>query len=65
MSKVEHPIGREGYREGLRQLALLQNIQMAVPPHFKRFTHRSFANEAIPREDHNERLEFLGDAVLI
>ncbi len=27
-------------------------------------THKSFANEAEPPEDHNERLEFLGDAVV-
>ena len=27
-------------------------------------THKSFANEALEQVEHNERLEFLGDAVL-
>ena len=43
---------RLGYSDGE-----LGQLQEAV-------THTSFANEALPPVPHNERLEFLGDAVL-
>ncbi|MGB0647517.1 MAG: ribonuclease III [Bradymonadia bacterium] len=65
MSQIEHPIGREGYREGLRQLAVLLGYPTGPSSTLQTaFTHRSFANEVVPRQEHNERLEFLGDAVL-
>jgi ribonuclease III len=65
MADIEHPLGREGYRFGLARLAesigypngATERLQTA-------FTHRSYANEVVPRQSHNERLEFLGDAVL-
>lgn len=65
MPKTEHPIGREGYREGLRKLAQSVGYPDGVSTTLQTaFTHRSFANETLPRQEHNERLEFLGDAVL-
>jgi len=63
--KPDHPWGREGNADLLASLALqlgyadgqLGNLTVAT-------THKSFANEALEALPHNERLEFLGDAVL-
>ena len=63
--KSDHPWGRAGNADLLNKLALevgyvsgeIGNLMVAV-------THKSFANEALAPLDHNERLEFLGDAVL-
>ena len=62
---MQDPIGKQGSHKELALLAssigypngLSENLVIA-------FTHRSFANEALPKVQHNERLEFLGDAVL-
>src|SRR5689334_9880484 len=49
----------------------LSNIEEKIGYHFKdsallvlSFTHRSYVNEHRDRDQHNERLEFLGDSVL-
>ena len=62
---MQDPIGKQGSHKELALLASSigypngpsENLVIA-------FTHRSFANEALPKVQHNERLEFLGDAVL-
>lgn len=65
MSDVEYPLGREGYKLGLERLAISLGYGDGLTPLLQTaFTHRSFANEVVPRQAHNERLEFLGDAVL-
>jgi ribonuclease-3 len=65
MSDLSHPLGREGYRLGLAQLGdRLGYPDDATGRLQTAFTHRSYANEVVPRQKHNERLEFLGDAVL-
>ncbi|MDR1686056.1 MAG: ribonuclease III [Desulfovibrio sp.] len=50
---------------------MYEQLQQAIPYHFIQvkllrtaLTHSSFANEKQEGEEHNERLEFLGDAVL-
>ncbi|MDR2668434.1 MAG: ribonuclease III [Desulfovibrio sp.] len=50
---------------------MYKQLQQAIPHHFTQvkllltaLTHSSFANEKQEGEEHNERLEFLGDAVL-
>ncbi|MDR2123925.1 MAG: ribonuclease III [Desulfovibrio sp.] len=50
---------------------MYEQLQLAIPYHFTQvkllrtaLTHSSFANERQEGEEHNERLEFLGDAVL-
>ena len=61
----DRPWGPSGDLQHLAELAIrlgysdgeLGHLQEAV-------THTSFANEALPPVPHNERLEFLGDAVL-
>ena len=64
-SSVEHPIGRRGYEKGLTELAERLGYSKGPSDTLKTaFTHPSFANETLPKVDHNERLEFLGDAVL-
>ena len=64
-SSKEHPIGRRGYEKGLTELAERLGYVMGPSDTLKTaFTHPSYANETIPKVDHNERLEFLGDAVL-
>jgi ribonuclease-3 len=58
-------VGREGYKVGLEHLALqLEYTDGPTALLQTAFTHRSYANEVVPKESHNERLEFLGDAVL-
>ncbi len=65
MSEQPYPIGREGYKAGLAHLASLLGYKDGPTALLQTaFTHRSFANEVVPKEAHNERLEFLGDAVL-
>ncbi len=62
---ADHPWGRGGNLVRLAELARilgypegeLGRLECAV-------THRSYANETTPAPPHNERLEFLGDAVL-
>ena len=62
---ADHPWGRGGNLVRLAELARilgypegeLGRLECAV-------THRSYANETTPAPSHNERLEFLGDAVL-
>lgn len=56
-------------RDEKKQLKLLEkalNYTFAERKHLKRaLTHRSYANEQrLPATDHNERYEYLGDAVL-
>ena len=64
-SSGEHPIGRRGYEKGLIELADRLGYSKGPSDNLKTaFTHPSFANETIPKVAHNERLEFLGDAVL-
>jgi ribonuclease-3 len=63
--KPDHPWGREGNTDLLNRLAVqlgyeageLGSLTIAT-------THKSFANEALESLAHNERFEFLGDAVL-
>ena len=60
-----HPIGQQGHRRGLQELASLLGYESGPSQSLEAaFTHRSYANESLPKVPHNERLEFLGDAVL-
>ena len=63
--KPDHPWGRGGNRDVFIRIAEVacypdgEQGQLLVA-----VTHKSFANEALEQVEHNERLEFLGDAVL-
>ncbi len=62
---AEHPWGRGGNLVRLQELALLLGYPEGELGRLGcAVTHRSFSNEATPSPPHNERLEFLGDAVL-
>jgi len=63
--KPDHPWGRSGNRDLFAELA----ARLGYSADFRgqldvAFNHKSFANEALESIDHNERLEFLGDAVV-
>ena len=63
--KPDHPWGRGGNRDAFLRIAEAAGYpdgthgQLLVA-----VTHKSFANEAVEHVEHNERFEFLGDAVL-
>ncbi len=65
----EQPVSGDTSRDSLR--SQLERLQSAIDYRFKQvgllkqsLTHRSFANESVPRAGDYERLEFLGDAVI-
>jgi len=61
----EHEWGREGDLAHLREVARRLGYEPDSLGYLRRaVTHRSYSNEATPSPPHNERLEFLGDAVL-
>jgi ribonuclease-3 len=62
---AEHPWGRGGNLDRLHEIAaLLGYAEGELGRLACAVTHRSYSNEATPSPPHNERLEFLGDAVL-
>ena len=61
----DHEWGRGGDLAHLREVAGRLGYDGDALGHLGRaVTHRSYSNEATPSPPHNERLEFLGDAVL-
>ena len=62
---------RHGLLNGIRMTFMLNRLQKDIPYRFGQvkllvaaMTHSSYANEQQDEVEHNERLEFLGDAVL-
>ena len=63
--KADHPWGRTGNHDELMKLALsLGYVAGDLGSLIVATTHKSYANESPDALEHNERLEFLGDAVL-